>query len=92
MARNRVFRSVLIVSGVLLIAACATQPRESLLERKFQQTAKHYQKFQHEGRTVYCRKDLPPGEQCITEAALRRQVEHHERYRNAVSYTRSPPG
>ena len=92
MAKNHVLRSVLVVSSVLLIAACASQPRTPLLERKFQQTAQHYEKYQLDGQTVYCRKDLPPGRQCLTEDALRRQVENYERNRNAVSYTRSPPG
>jgi hypothetical protein len=90
MSRKQVFRSVLIATGVLFVGACATQPGTPLLERKFQQTAKHYEKFQHEGKTVYCRKDAVP--QCITEAGLRRQVEDHLRYRNAVGYTRIPPG
>lgn len=89
MARNHVLRSVL-ASGVLFVAACATQPTTPLLERKFQQTASQYEKFQHEGKVVYCKKGEVP--ECITESGLRKQVEDFHRTRNAVGYTRSPPG
>ena len=89
MARH-MFRTVLLSSGVLFVAACATQPTTPLLERKFQQTAATYQKFQHEGKLVYCKKGAVP--ECITEAGLRRQVENYERNRNTVSYWRAPPG
>jgi len=98
MAGNRVFRSVLLAGGVLLIAACASQPvsspaRESdptpLLEMKFQRAARHYdQKYQHEGQIVYCKRgatrSLPPTE-CIYESALRLQVENMQRSRNGVT-------
>jgi hypothetical protein len=90
MATKHIFRSVLLASGVLFVAACATQPATPLLERKFQQTAQHYQKFQHEGQIVYCKKEAVPV--CLTEAALRRQVENFQRNRNSVSYWRAPPG
>jgi hypothetical protein len=89
MARTHVFRSLLAASGMLFVAACATQPTTPLLERKFQQTAASYEKFQHEGQVVYCKKGTVP--QCITEAALRRQVEDYERDRNTVGYWRAPP-
>jgi hypothetical protein len=87
---KHVFRSALLASGVLFLTACNTQLRTPLLERKFQQTAATYEKFQHEGKIVYCKKSAVP--QCITEAALRRQVEIYERNRNTVGYWRSPPG
>ncbi len=90
MARTRVLRSALLATGVLFVAACATQPTTPLLERKFQQTASKYQKFLHEGQVVYCKKGAVP--ECITETGLRRQVENYERSRNTVGYWRSPPG
>ena len=97
MARNHVFRSVLLAAGVLLIAACASQPvsspaRESvptpLLEMKFQRAAKQYDRqYQHEGQIVYCKRgatrSLPPTE-CIYESALRLQVENYQKSRNSV--------
>lgn len=89
MARTHVFRSLIVASGVLFVAACATQPATPLLERKFQQTAATYEKFQHEGQVVYCKKDAVP--RCITEAGLRRQVENYQRNRNTVGYWRAPP-
>jgi len=110
MARNRVFRSVLLAAGVLLIAACASQPvsspaRESvptpLLEMKFQRAAKQYDRqYQHEGQIVYCKRgatrSLPPTE-CITETALRLQVENYQTMRNSVvrggpQYVATVPG
>jgi hypothetical protein len=92
MDTTRDFRSVLLLAGVLALAACATPTdRTPLLEKKFQRAAKHYQKFQHEGQVVYCRKD-GPNVHCLTEPQLRRQVESYERNRNAVSYARIPPG
>ncbi len=58
----------------------------TLLEKKFQRAAKHYEKFQHEGQTMYCQrtgtKSMPYT--CLTEAQLRQQVENFERSRNAV--------
>ena len=91
MARNRIFRSVLLAAGVLLMGACASQPasRETLLERKFQVAAKYYQKYQHDGEIWYCKKERPTyssisGVQCFTESQLRLQVENFERSRNPV--------
>ena len=102
MARNRVFLSVLLAAGVLLMAACASQPasapgtaalaptRTPLLEKKFQRATVHYQQFQHEGQTVYCRKEKAtysniPEVQCLTESQLRQEVESFERWRNPVA-------
>jgi len=99
MARNHVVRSVLLAAGVLLIGACASQPVSSpasaavpspLLEKKFQQAAAHYQKLQHEGQVVYCKKEkvltsAVPVVQCLSESELRLQVENSERWRNPVA-------
>jgi len=85
MTRNRVFHSVLLATGVLLLAACATnRPPGYLDEKYFQAEAKYYEKFQHEGTTVYCAtKDSRSGlglmpyygtPRCITEADLRQMV------------------
>ena len=49
MRSHRVFPVCLLSAGVLVLAACATsQPRGALLEKKFQQTAKYYDKYQHD--------------------------------------------
>lgn len=100
MANNRVFRSVLLASGVLLMAACASQPAATtapaavsappLLDKKFQLAARHYQKFQHEGQTVYCKKEKVtntniPQVQCFSESQLRQEVENFEKWRNPVA-------
>jgi len=105
MATNRVFRSVLLASGVLLTAACASQTASttgSLDEKYFQREAKNYQKFQHEGQTVYCQSErqatsLIPYKWCISESALRQRVENDRRSRNAVTrggppYVATVPG
>jgi hypothetical protein len=89
MARNLVFRSVLLAAGALLMGACASQPEGSLLETKFQRAAKQYdQTYQYQGQVVYCMRgatlSLPPTE-CITEAALRQQVEDMHMSRNLVT-------
>jgi hypothetical protein len=91
MARNQVFRFVLPAAGVLVMAACASQPAStpSLLEKKFQIAAKYYEKVQHEGQTVYCKKEKAltsaiPFVQCLTEPQLRLEVENAERWRNPV--------
>jgi|SRR5688572_3113590 len=88
MPSNRVFRTVLLTATVVLVGACASQPEESLLETQFQRTAKQYQKYQHEGQVVYCKRgatrSMPPTE-CIYESALRLQVENMQRSRNAVA-------
>lgn len=86
----RVFRSALLVTGILLVAACAAQPRTPLLEKKFQRAAATYQKYDVRGQAVYCKKGYPstfsrlPGWQCLTEAQLRQEVENFERWRNPV--------
>jgi outer membrane biogenesis lipoprotein LolB len=105
MARNRVFRSVLLASGVLLMAACASQPASttgSLDEKYFQREANNYLKFEHEGQTLYCQNDrqsasLIPYKWCISETALRQRVENDRRSRNPVtrggpSYVATVPG
>jgi hypothetical protein len=89
MANNRVFRSVLLASGVLLIAACASQPPGSLDEKYFQREASNYLKFQHEGQVVYCQTEsqgatlipFSPDRRCISETALRQAVENYRRNR-----------
>jgi PBP1b-binding outer membrane lipoprotein LpoB len=96
MAKNRIFRSVLLAAGALLIAACASRPAPegSLSEKQFQRAAKQYQKFERDGQSVYCMmantKIIP--HTCLSESELRKQVDDYERSRNAVAYTRSPPG
>jgi hypothetical protein len=96
MVRNRVFRAALLAAGVSLIAASALQaasppdPAETqtaLLEKKFQQTAQSYMKFQDKGEIVYCKKEKPitsaiPAVQCLSESQLRLKVENRERSRN----------
>jgi hypothetical protein len=89
MASNGVFRSLLLASGVLLMAACASQPAGSLNQKYFQREANNYLKFQHEGQTVYCQNNrnsasLIAHRQCITEAALRQRVESSRLSRNSV--------
>ena len=89
MASNRIFHSVLLASGVLLIAACATKPAGSLEEKYFQQEARNYQKFEKDGQTIYCLSEdatasLIPLKHCITEDALRQRVENYRRNRNTV--------
>ena len=95
MAGNRVFRTVLLTATVVLVGACASQPQESLLETQFQRTAKQYQKYQHEGQVVYCKRgatrSMPPRE-CIYESALRQQVADTQRSRNAVARGGIPHG
>ena len=64
-------------------------PPTTLLEKKFQRAAKNYEKFQHEGQTIYCKKEKVtisniPQVQCLTESQLRQQVEDSERSRNPV--------
>jgi len=99
MTTNHVLRSVLLAAGVLMVAACASQPVSSpaaaavptpLLEKKFQQAAANYQKFQHEGQLVYCKKEKVitsaiPVVQCLSESQLRLEVENSERWRNPVA-------
>jgi hypothetical protein len=105
MTNNHVFRSVLLASSVLLIAACASQPAGSLEEKYFQREASNYLKFQHEGQTVYCLTEasgatlIPfnPDRRCISEAALRQAVENYRVSRNPVQrggpqYVSTEPG
>jgi hypothetical protein len=102
MARNRVFRSLLLASGVLLTASCATSIPGSLDEKYFEREANNYLKFEHQGQTVYCQNDanaatLVPYKQCITEAGLRQKVETARLSRNAVQrggppYVSTTPG
>jgi hypothetical protein len=73
-------------------ADSATAPAaNTLLEKKFQRAAKQYEKFQHEGQTLYCQrtgtKSMPYT--CLTEAQLRSEVQSFERWRNPVP--RGPP-
>jgi hypothetical protein len=89
MASKGVFRSILLATGVLLMAACATQPAGSLNQKYFEREANNYLKFRHEGQTVYCQNSpatasLIAHKQCITEAALRQRVENSRLSRNAV--------
>ncbi len=92
MATNHVVRSVLLASGAFLLAACATQSDRapgSLEEKYFQREAKNYQKFTHEGLTIYCQNQpraasLIPNKWCMTEEALRLRVEDARRSRNPV--------
>jgi len=94
MTKHPALPSVLLASGVLLMAACASQPEGSLADKQFQRAAKKYQKFERDGQTVYCmmaNTRIVP-QTCLSEAELRKQVDDYERSRNAVSYTRSPPG
>ena len=92
MAKNRVFHSVLLATGVLLIAAGASKPVPTpgaLEEKYFQREASHFQKFEHEGQTIYCQSEervasLIPGKRCISEEALRQRVEDARRARNPV--------
>ncbi len=105
MANNRVFRTILLATGVLLIAGCATQPTQSLDEKYFQKEASNFLKFQHEGQTVYCQTEesgatlIPydPNRRCISEAALRKAVENYRVSRNPVvrggpAYVATVPG
>jgi hypothetical protein len=95
MVRTRVFSSVLLAAGVLLVAACASEPRTPLLEKKFQRAASTYQKVNVHGQTVYCKKGEPPtdsrlpGWRCLTEPQLREEVANFERWRNQVGYNRN---
>ena len=92
MVTNHAFRSLLLATGVLLLAACATPPEQAstpLDEKYFQREATNYQKFLHDGQIVYCQSEpnvgsLIPHKMCITEEALRQRVENFRRERNAV--------
>ncbi|HEY6123568.1 MAG TPA: hypothetical protein VIV63_02870 [Steroidobacteraceae bacterium] len=104
MARNLIVRSVILSTVALLIAACASQPASSVayasaqssrLDKKFQATARQYQKFRHEGQTMYCKKEKVitsaiPVMQCLSEPQLRLQVENYERSRNPIARPLAP--
>jgi hypothetical protein len=102
MTTAHVFRSVLLASGVLLIAACASQPPGSLIDKKFEQETRAYQKFEKDGETIYCQKQSSVASRistgsCIRESDLRVAVENFERDRNAVQrggppYVSTSPG
>lgn len=105
MANHRVLHFVLLASGALLMAACASQPTSSLDEKYFQKEASNYLKFQHEGQTVYCQTEasgatlipFDPNRRCISEAALRQAVQNYRVSRNAPSrggpqYVATVPG
>ena len=97
MAKSRVFRSILLTAGALLLAVSASQSATppdpaaapTLLEKKFQRAAQSYMKFQDHGTTVYCKKEKVltsaiPVVQCLSESQLRLEVENFERTRNAI--------
>src|SRR5262245_59070049 len=94
MDRNRTFHSVLLAAGVLLLAACASPPKGSLLETKFQRAAKNYEQFQYRGQTIYCQRtgtrSMPYA--CLTESQLRLQVENYHRSRSTSSGSSVPAG
>jgi hypothetical protein len=102
MATNRVFRSVLLSAGVILMAGCASQPGSIPLQEKlFQREANNYDaEFLYEGQKVFCKRGATrslPYQECITEAGLRRRVENHHRERNDVQrggpqYVATVPG
>ena len=88
-------RITLAACSVLLVAACASEPRGALLDKKFERTAATFQKYDVKGQTWYCKKGEPasftrlPGWQCLTEEQLRENVASFERGRNAVAYNRN---
>jgi hypothetical protein len=97
MTAQFVSRSVLLAAGIALIAGCATPTRSptasadgALLQKKFERAAKHYDKYQHEGQVVYCKKEKPitsaiSAVQCLSEDQLRQEVASFERWRNPVA-------
>ena len=95
MIRHRVISSVLLATGVFLLAGCASQSAsttQSLDDKYFQREARKLVKYQHEGQTIYCQNDSSIGslivhKRCISETALRQLVEDSRRMRNAVGYT-----
>jgi hypothetical protein len=101
MARHA-FLPLLLAAGMIPMAAAADpaiSPMSAasdqasaakLDEEYFQRVARDYQKYQHDGQLVYCKKEKPIGSsvaamRCITEAALRAQVENARRARNLVT-------
>jgi hypothetical protein len=88
---------------MIVIAGCSTQPipvasaGDTLLDKKFERAARHYQKFQHEGQVVYCTKEKPitssvPVTNCLSEPELREQVASYERWRNRAAPSSPRPG
>jgi len=106
MAIKHILRTALLATGVLLIAACASQPSKAALDEEyFQKEVSNYLKFQHEGKTVYCTsKDSGSSiipytgtTRCVTEARLRQVVEEWRMQRNPVvrggpQYVATVPG
>jgi hypothetical protein len=100
MATHHVLRSVLLTTGMLMLAGCASTG--ALDERYFQAEAKNYQKFQYQGQILYCQNDkeissLIPYKKCMTEPALHQAVANARRSRNPVerggpAYVSSVPG
>jgi type IV pilus biogenesis protein CpaD/CtpE len=95
MTGNRLISSLLLATGVFLMAGCVSQSASttgSLDDKYFQREASKLQKFEHEGKTIYCQNDsrvgsLIPHKRCITESGLRQLVENSRRSRNSVAYT-----
>lgn len=91
MARIPAYRCFVLAAGAFVLAACATQPAsQTLLDKKFESTAKHYDKYRHEGQVVYCKKEKPitssiPAVHCLSEDQLRQEVASFERWRNPVA-------
>jgi hypothetical protein len=101
MTSNRVIRSLLLATGVLLAGGCASRPEGSLLETKFQRAASTYDyALPYKGTTVFCNRGATrslPLENCVTEAQLRAQVEDAHRSHRAVArggpqYVATVPG
>jgi hypothetical protein len=96
MARSRAFHAVLLAASVLVMGGCASQPEGSLVEKKFQRAAKHYEvNFLYEGQGVYCKRGATrslPLTQCVTESQLRAQVENSLRSRGTSSGSAVPAG
>ncbi len=87
MATKNTFRSILLATGVFLMAGCATQSGYMPLQEKlFQREANNYDaQFLYEGQKVYCKRGATrslPYQECVTETALRQRVENHQRDRN----------
>jgi hypothetical protein len=84
-------RYLLLVAGTLTVAACTIQPpSHTLLDKKFERAARHYDKYQHEGQVVYCKKEKVitsaiPAVHCLSEDQLRQEVASFERWRNPVA-------
>ena len=103
MRMSRVVISSLILAGAIPFSASASEPTApsmaaavepspaaTLDEEYFQRAVRDYQKYQHDGQIVYCKKERPigssvPAVQCVTESALRARIENARRSRNAVA-------